>query len=89
MVMLVVLRRGIAVAVDVVAPRRTSDAEGYGIDEEGGCSALPGAFADRGTRRRNFVRWVESIAEVAVVMTTERPEVGSPATLFGSARERR
>ena len=89
MVMLVVLRRGIAVAVGVAAPKRMSDAVGYGIDEEGGCSALPVAFADPGTRRRDFVRWVESIAEVATVMTTERPEVGSPATLFGSARERR
>ena len=36
-----------------------------------------------------FVRWVESIAEVAAVMTTERPEAGSFATLFGSTRERR
>ncbi|MDP7383652.1 MAG: hypothetical protein QF382_06215, partial [Acidimicrobiales bacterium] len=42
MVMLLVLRRGIAVAVGVVAPSRMSDAEGYGIDEEGGCSAVPG-----------------------------------------------
>ena len=65
------------------------DPEGYRIDEEGGCSALPRAFADLGTRRRDFVRWVESIAEVAFVLTTERPEAGSFTTLFGSTRERR
>ena len=75
--------------VGVAASRRMSDAEGSGIDEEGGCSALPEAFADLEMRRRDFVRSVESIAEVAAVMTTERPEVGSPATLFGSTRERR
>ena len=50
---------------------------------------LAAAFVDPGTRRRDFVRWVESIAEVAAVMTTERPEAGSFATLFGSTRERR
>ena len=48
-----------------------------------------GAFDGLGTCRRDFVRWVESIAEVADVMTTERPEAGSFVTLFGSTRERR
>ena len=41
------------------------------------------AFADLGTRRRDFVRWVESIAEVAAVMPTERPEWGALRPCLG------
>ena len=49
MVMLLVLRRGIAVAVGVGAPRRKSDAKGYGIDK-GRMRCLAAAFVDPGTR---------------------------------------
>lgn len=42
-----------------------------------------GVFDGLGTCRRDFVRWVESIAEVAAVMPTERPEWGALRPCLG------